>query len=49
MYAQQVEDLEGLKAKITNGLKARKEQGNRQAQRRQVSEAISSKVDFADP
>lgn len=47
--AQQVENLEGLKAKITNGLKARKEQGNRQAQRRQVSEAISSKVDFSVP
>lgn len=47
--AQQVENLEGLKVKITSGLKSRKEQGNRQAQRRQVSEAIASKVDFAVP
>ena len=47
--AQQVENIEGLKAKITNGLKARKEQTNRQAQRQQVAEALAAKVEFSVP
>jgi trigger factor len=47
--AQQAENLESLKTKITANLKARKEQANRQAQRRQVAEAIVSKVNFAVP
>ena len=47
--AQQVENIETLKTKIQSSLKARKEQTNRQAQRRQVSEAISAKVNFAVP
>ena len=47
--AQQTENIDSLKTKITGGLKARKEQANRQAQRRQVSEAISAKVDFTVP
>jgi len=47
--AQQVENIETLKTKIQSSLKARKEQTNRQAQRRQVSEAISAKVEFAVP
>ena len=47
--AHQAENIESLKAKITSSLKARKDQANRQAQRRQVSEAISAKVEFAVP
>jgi trigger factor len=47
--SQQVENIETLKTKIQSSLKARKEQTNRQAQRRQVSEAISAKVNFAVP
>jgi trigger factor len=47
--AHQAENLEGLKAKISTGLKARKEQGNRIAQRRQVAEGISAKVEFSVP
>lgn len=47
--AQQVDDLEGLKTKVRNNLKGRKEYENRQAQRRQVTEALASKVDFAVP
>jgi trigger factor len=38
-----------LKTKISNGIKARKEQNNRQAQRSQVSEAIAAKVEFSVP
>ena len=47
--AQQVENLDALKAKISTNLKARKEHGNRQSQRRQISEALSAKVNFAVP
>ncbi len=47
--AQQVDDLEGLKAKVRNNLKGRKEYENRQAQRRQVTEALASRVDFSVP
>lgn len=47
--AHQAETIEELKAKIAEGLKGRKEQTNRQGQRRQVSEAIAAKVEFAVP
>lgn len=47
--AQQVENLDALKAKISTNLKARKEHGNRQSQRRQISETLSTKVNFAVP
>ncbi len=47
--AQQVDNLEGLQSKLKNNLKMRKEYENRQAQRRQVTEALSNKVDFPIP
>ncbi len=47
--AQQVDNLEGLKSKIRTNLKGRKEYENRQAQRRQVTEALTAKVDFPVP
>jgi len=47
--AQQVEDIAALKTKISTNLKARKEQNNRQAQRRQVAETVSAKVNFSVP
>ena len=49
LKSQQAANLDDLKTKITGGLKARKEQTNRQGQRRQVAEAISAKVDFPVP
>ena len=47
--AHEASNLDELKAKITGGLKSRKENANRQAQRRQVAEAITAKVEFAVP
>ncbi len=47
--AQQVDNLEGLKSKVQNNLKARKAYENRQAQRRQVTEALNAKVEFPIP
>jgi trigger factor len=47
--SQQADNLEGLKSKVRNNLKGRKEYENRQAQRRQVTEALTNKVDFAVP
>ncbi len=47
--SHQTDNLEGLKAGVRNNLKLRKEQENRTAQRRQVSEALSAKVDFEVP
>lgn len=47
--AHQADDLESLKVNVRNNLKARKEYENRQAQRRQVTEALGAKVDFAVP
>lgn len=47
--ANRVDDLEGMKASVRNQLKARKESQNRVEQRRQVSEAIASKVTFTVP
>lgn len=45
----QAEDLDGLKANVRNNLKLRREHENRQAQRRQVVEALAAKVDFPLP
>ncbi len=47
--ANQADSLESLKTNVRNNLKGRKEYENRQAQRRQVSEALNAKVDFAVP
>jgi len=45
--SHQADNLESLKVNVRNNLKGRKEYENRQAQRRQVTEALSAKVDFA--
>ena len=47
--SHQADDLDSLKINVRNNLKGRKEHENRQAQRRQVSEVLNSKVDFAVP
>jgi trigger factor len=47
--SQQVDDLDGLKASVRNNLKLQKEYQNRAEQRRQVTEALAAKVDFAVP
>ncbi len=47
--ANQSDNLESLKVNVRNNLKGRKEYENRQAQRRQVSEALNAKVEFAIP
>lgn len=47
--ANQADDLAGLKSKTANNLKLRKEYQNRQAQRQQVVEALTGKVEFAVP
>jgi trigger factor len=47
--AQQVDNLEGLQSKVRTNLKGRKDYENRQAQRRQVTEALNAKVDFPVP
>jgi len=47
--AQQVDDLEGLKTSVGNRLKMQKENQNRAEQRRQVSDALLAKVEFALP
>lgn len=47
--ANQADDLESLRTNVRNNLKGRKEYENRQAQRRQISEALVAKVDFAVP
>ena len=47
--SNQADDLEGLKTNARNNLKQRKEFENRQAQRRQVTEALNAKVEFAVP
>ena len=47
--ANRADDLQGLRAAIGTQLKARKEAQNRAEQRRQVSEALASKIDFALP
>ena len=47
--ANRVDNLEGLKVGVRNQLKMQKESQNRTEQRRQVSEALAAKVDFAVP
>jgi len=47
--ANQVDDLEGLKASVRNNLKLQKDYQNRAAQRRQVTEALAAKLDFGVP
>jgi trigger factor len=47
--SQQVDSLDALKASVRNNLKLRKDYENQTAQRRQVTEAIASKVDFPIP
>jgi trigger factor len=47
--SQQVDNLDALKSSVRNNLKLRKEYENQTAQRRQVTEAIAAKVDFAVP
>jgi len=47
--ANQVEDLEGLKTQVRANLKAQKDYQNRAAQRRQITDALAAKVDFAVP
>lgn len=47
--SQQVDSLDALKSSVRNNLRLRKEYENQTAQRRQVTEAIAAKVDFAVP
>ncbi len=47
--AQQVDDLAGLQSQVRSNLKLQKEQQNRTAQRRQVTEALSARTDFPIP
>ncbi len=47
--ANQVDDLAGLHSKVRNNLKARKENENLAGKRRQVIEALISKIDFPVP
>jgi trigger factor len=47
--AHQAEDEAGLRRRIAEGVKAQKEQQNRAAQRRQVTEALAGKIDFNVP
>ena len=47
--AQQVDNLEGLKASVRNNLKLQKEYQNRAEQRRQITETLAAAVDFAVP
>jgi trigger factor len=49
LKAQQAANLDELKSKIRNNLKARKEYENRQSQRRQITEALNAQVDFPVP
>jgi trigger factor len=47
--AQQVENLDALKAQVRQNLKLRKEFENRRAQRQQVSDALAGKIEFPLP
>jgi len=47
--AQQADDLAGLQNQVRGNLKMQKEYQNRSAQRRQVTEALATKVDFPVP
>jgi trigger factor len=47
--SQQADDEAALRQRIREGLQGQKEQQNRHAQRRQVTEALAAKVDFTVP
>ena len=47
--ANRADNLEGLKTSVRNQLKMQKESQNRTEQRRQVSDALATKVDFTPP
>ncbi len=47
--SHQVENLDGLKTQVKGNLTARKDYGNRSAQRRQITEALAAKADFPVP
>lgn len=47
--ANQVDNIEALKAQIQRNLKARKEYENRRAQRRQVGDALAARIEFPLP
>ncbi len=47
--SHQVEDLDGLKTQIRANLTARKDYGNRAAQRRQITEALAARATFPVP
>jgi trigger factor len=47
--ANQVDDLAGLQTQVRANLKAQKDYQNRAAQRRQVTDALAAKIDFAVP
>jgi trigger factor len=49
LKAQQADSLDTLKASVRTSLKMQKEAQNRSAQRRQITEALAGKVDFALP
>ncbi len=49
LKAHQVESLDALKAQIKASLSQRKEQENKAAQRRQISDALLAKANFAAP
>jgi trigger factor len=47
--SQQVDNLEGLRAKARHNLKLRKDYENRAAQRRQVGDALAARANFSVP
>jgi trigger factor len=47
--SHQVDNLDGLKTQVRANLTARKDYGNRAAQRRQVTDALAAKADFPVP
>jgi trigger factor len=47
--SQQVENLDGLRTQVRAGLTRQKGQMNRLSQRRQVTEALAARIDFAVP
>ena len=49
LKSQQAANLDELKSKIRNNLKARKEYENRQNQRRQITDALNAQVSFPVP
>ncbi|MDB6127965.1 MAG: trigger factor [Verrucomicrobia bacterium] len=49
LKANKADTLDALKASVRNNLKLQKEYQNRSEQRRQVTEALAAKVDFAVP